>query len=406
MSVSTNSISGSNSTDELPRMRVRQLLPKLWLGRYATGPLNSLTDVPGVLVHTESLILPRTDTHHEVNTGVTTILPRRSWFEKACYASFFSFNGSGEMTGSHWLNETGLLNSPIIITNSFSVGACYDGVYKYSIREYKDKDNLCSWFLLPVIAETCDLFMNDIGAMKVTADHVVRGIDNASSAAVLEGNTGGGTGMLCHGGKGGTGSASRVIDGLELDDSNPSGEKKSVKYTIGCLVQCNYGSKLHLRIGGAPLGKYLVEEDEKMKAKEIDEAKEREGVKDGSIIVVLATDAPLNSTQLQRLAKRATVGLGKVGGWGSNTSGDIFIAFSTANEVLRDPGMNWKVTVAQKLPVVEDSSLNALFESAVDVVEESIYNALCMAETMTGPLRRTVKALDLKTTRNFMEKYL
>lgn len=182
------------AAQDLPRMRIRELLPGLFLGRYEPGPLNSITDVPGVLVHTESVILPKTSSHHEVNTGVTTILPRRDWFTNGCYAGYFSFNGSGEMTGSHWLNETGLLNSPIIITNSFGVGACYDGVYKYAIREYKDKNGLCQWFLLPVIAETCDLFMNDIGAMKVTPDHVVRGIERASADAVPEGNTGGGTG--------------------------------------------------------------------------------------------------------------------------------------------------------------------------------------------------------------------
>lgn len=158
------------------RPRIRELLPNLYLGRHRPGTKNSLTDVPGVLVHTESIKRPSTATSHAVNTGVTTILPRRDWFDSGCYAGYFRFNGSGEMTGSHWLDETGLLNSPIILTNSFSVGACYTGVYEYAVREYKDPaTGLVDWFLLPVVAETCDLFLSDIGAMAVTSEMVVRG---------------------------------------------------------------------------------------------------------------------------------------------------------------------------------------------------------------------------------------
>ena len=386
------------------RARIREVVPNLQIGRYEPGRLNSLTDVPGVLVHTESIIKPASSTHKEINTGVTTILPRKDFFNSGCYAGYFRFNGSGEMTGSHWLDETGLLNSPIIITNSFAVGPCYTGVYEYCISRYKNADGLCDWFLLPVIAETCDLFLSDIGALPVQSSHVVHGMENASSEAVPEGNTGGGTGMLCQGHKGGTGSSSRMIEGLVHDKKD--GTKKPVTYTVGVLTQCNYGAKRDLRIGGVPIGRLLEEEEteiESMKRQELEDARQQ---KEGSIIVVVATDAPLHPIQMQRLAKRATVGLSRVGGWGSNSSGDIFLAFSTAHEIPRSPAFSWKPTVSQYGPILEDVSINALFEATADATEEAIYNTLCMAEDMTGPMGFEAKALDLEKLRQLMEKYL
>ena len=381
------------------RPRARDLLPKLYLGRHRTGPLNSLTDVPGVLVHTESVQRPSTETTHAVNTGVTTILPRRDWFENGCYAGYFRFNGSGEMTGSHWLDETGLLNSPIVLTNSFSVGACYSGIYEYAIREYRNKDTgLVDWFLLPVVAETCDLLMNDIGAMVVTPDMVVRGIDCANAERVKEGNTGGGTGMLSHGFKGGTGSASRVIDGVHF------GEETT--YTVAALIQANYGAKRDLRFGGIPVGRLIVEEEDAAAAAKTQEHENARRGKDGSIIVVIATDAPLHPTQLQRLAKRATVGLSRVGGWGSNSSGDIFVAFSTAEKIPRKPKASWKPTVEQKVAVVQDQTINSLFECAAEATEEAIYNALVAAEDMEGPGGMKVQALDHEKLKGIVEKYV
>lgn len=172
------------------RKRIRELFPNLSLGFYPPGPLNSLTDVPGVLVSTQSIVEPRTDEHHEINTGVTCILPRKDWFKNGCFSAYHRFNGSGEMTGSHWLDETGLLNSPIIITNSFGVGACYNGVYEYARKYHANDKKLCEWFLTPVIAETFDGYLSDIGAMPVKSRHVVEGIENASSDAVPEGCTG------------------------------------------------------------------------------------------------------------------------------------------------------------------------------------------------------------------------
>ncbi|CAF1173183.1 unnamed protein product [Adineta steineri] len=390
------------STSSTTRVRIRELLPRLQLGRYQPGLLNSITDVPGILVNTESIILPASTSHKEINTGVTTILPRKDWFNKACYAGYFRFNGSGEMTGSHWLDETGLLNSPIIITNSFAVGPCYTGIYEYAIREYKNEQGLCDWFLLPVVAETCDTALNDVTAFPIKPEHVVRGIDSASSDAVKEGNTGGGTGMWCHGFKGGTGCSSRVIMGTVTDvDKN----EKLVQYIVGVLVQCNYGAQRDFRITGVPIGQMIIAETEDaVKSKQMPEAIESN--KDGSIIVVIATDAPLSSTQLQRLAKRATVGLSRVGGWGSNSSGDIFIAFSTAHEIPRAPKFSWNPTVSQTIPIIEDPSINALFEATADAVEEAIYNALCMAEDMTGPMGFEVKAMDLEKVKQLMEKYL
>lgn len=380
------------------RPRIRELLPNLYLGRHRPGTKNSLTDVPGVLVHTESIKRPSTATSHAVNTGVTTILPRRDWFDSGCYAGYFRFNGSGEMTGSHWLDETGLLNSPIILTNSFSVGACYTGVYEYAVREYKDPaTGLVDWFLLPVVAETCDLFLSDIGAMAVTSEMVVRGIDQASADPVKEGNTGGGTGMMCHGFKAGTGSASRVIDGVAFG--------AETNYTVAALVQAKYGAKRDLRFGGAPVGLLMEQEDGAAATAAANEDDARKA-KDGSIIVVIATDAPLHPTQLQRLAKRATVGLSRVGGWGSNSSGDIFIAFSTAERIPRAPDFSWKPTVEQQVSVVQDVTINALFEGAADATEEAIYNALVGAEDMEGPRGKIVKALDHARLKSIMERYL
>jgi len=274
-------------TSPASRRRVRDVLPYLYLGPFVPGTLNSITDVPGVLVSTQSIILPKTDTHHEINTGVTTILPRADWFNSACYAGVFSFNGSGELTGSHWLTETGLLNSPIAITNSFAIGACYSGIYEYAVKKHKDSTGMANWFLLPVVAETYDGYMNDIGAMPVQASHMVRGIETANAERVKEGNTGGGTGMLCHGHKGGTGSASRVVDGLVVTD----GQSKSTKYTVGVLVQANYGKLSNLTIGGVPIGRMIKKQNGGF-----DFMETRGPVKDGSIIIIIATDAPLHPT--------------------------------------------------------------------------------------------------------------
>lgn len=389
------------------RVRLRELLPGLRLGDWQPGPLNSLTDVPGVKVHTQEIY----SDDGSVNTGVTSILPRDDWFHQACYSGIFMFNGSGEMTGSHWINETGLLHSPIVITNSFAVGAAYQGIYEYTLKKQGVQDGQVDWFLLPVVAETFDGYLNNLSHFAVKPEHIVHGLENVSSGRVAEGCVGGGTGMICHYFKGGTGSSSRLVPGFDAD-----GAPKT--YTMAALVQANYGKMKDFRITGAPVGRILAEraaEEAKADAakKAARDALESEkNRKDGSIIVVLATDAPLHPTQLQRIAKRATVGLARVGGQGHNPSGDIFLAFSTGNAIpVQTYSMNRKAVDPFKpatvhVDLVDDTTINGLFEAAADATEEAIYNALCMAETMTGNQGHTIEALPLEQVKEIMANYM
>ncbi|PFH62027.1 hypothetical protein XA68_15463 [Ophiocordyceps unilateralis] len=363
------------------RGRVREVLPQLYLGKFSTGTLNSITDVPGVLAHTQS-VRPDSD----VNTGVTTILTSKDWLRHSCFAGVFRFNGCGEMTGAHWINETGILCSPIVITATSSVGDGFRGVMELLYRRYRQEAE--DLFMFPLIAETYDGFLSDAGRFAVTPQHVIDSIDAASADAVPEGNTGGGTGMICHRWKGGTGSSSRTVGGCDATGG-------AVTYTIGALVQANYGNKETLRIGGVHVGR-LIQEDGQKQA--------REPRKDGSIIIVLATDAPLLPIQLQRLARRATVGLARVGGHGHNNSGDIFLAFSTANKVpfQIEGALEPDAPRTRVVRMTDNDSINGLFDAAADVVEESIYNALFMAETMTGFKGRTIEALDLDKVREIL----
>lgn len=427
------------------RVRIRELLPKLHLGDYDPGALNSITDVPGVSVYTESIhdSAAAQGGPSDINTGFTVILPRKDWFENASYAAYVRLNGAGEMTGSHWLDETGLLGSPVVLTNTMCIGSAYQGVYEFCVRyrgrrhvntassdgaeERQGEQETSGWggdadfFVLPVVAETFDGWLNDAARFAVTPAHVARGIERAMVTAsapsalrpVAEGNTGGGTGMICHRFKGGTGSSSRVVRGLKADGTS------DVAYTLGVLVQANYGRPAQLRIGGVPVGRILMEEAERRRKADQDADTERsentrtKGSKeDGSIIVVIATDAPLHPGQLKRLATRATVGLARVGGYGHHHSGDIFLAFSTANAVPQQTvGMEyqeidpWK-PLAREVRVLDDNTINALIEAAADATEESIYNALCMAETMVGFKGRRVEALDLERVKEIMDKYL
>ncbi|KAI8255097.1 hypothetical protein K4K56_008004 [Colletotrichum sp. SAR 10_98] len=383
------------SAQSTPRGRIRDILPNLHLGTWPAGPKNSITDIPGILASTQEI-----HTDEGVNTGVTVILPHKDWFRDACYAGVFRFNGSGELTGSHWIEETGLLASPIVLTNSFSVGDCYRGIYEYSIKNYSNEKGEVEWFLLPVVGETFDGHLNDISKLAVKPSDVINGIETATDAPVREGNTGGGTGMICHYFKGGTGSSSRVVEGFD-------GEGTKKNYTVAALVQANYGKAAHLRIGGFPVGRIL----EKEKADSFVEVAKHKDKKDGSIIVIIATDAPLTPIQCQRLAKRATVGLSRVGGYGHNPSGDIFLAFSTGNHIpVQTISMErrevdpWKAK-ALKIESIDDTSINGLFEAAADATEESIYNVLGSAETMTGFCGRTIEALPLDRLREIMKKY-
>ncbi|EHK18591.1 uncharacterized protein TRIVIDRAFT_216711 [Trichoderma virens Gv29-8] len=391
------------SSSPSARVRLRDLIPGLKVGAWPTGAKNGITDVTGVLVHTESIH----STDGSVNTGLTTILPRKEWFNKACYAGIFRYNGSGELTGSHWIEETGLLHSPIVLTNSFAVGNCYTGIYQYAIEKYSSADGAVDWFLLPVVGETYDGYLNDLTKFAVTPQHVVNGINAASADPVPEGNTGGGTGMLCQGFKGGTGTSSRVVPGFD-------GQGNDKSYTVAALVQANYGRMHHLHITGVPVGRILAAQAEKSKeaakAKaEYDAAKDK---RDGSIIIILATDAPLSPIQLQRLAKRASGGLSRVGGYGHNSSGDIFLAFSTANEIpVQTVGSNHRTVDPFKAnplatETIDDSTINALLEAAADSTEEAIYNTLCMAESLTGHKGYHMDALPLDKVKSILEKHM
>lgn len=371
------------------RARIREVLPNIRLGRWAPGKLNSITDVPGVLVHTESI-----QPEQGINTGVTTIVPRPDWTEYSSFAGVFSFNGCGELTGTHWINETGLLTSPIIVTSTGAVGDAYRGIMEYCFRYHTDKDGEMNLFIVPAVGETYDGFLSDLSRFAVTPEHIIRGIRSATADAVPEGNTGGGTGMICHRFKGGTGSSSRIVKGTDISG-------KEVSYTVGVLVQANYGATETFHVQGIPVGQIIKDEAASAASKQEQPENPNEARKDGSIIIVIATDAPLLPIQLQRLAKRATVGLGKVGGYGNNTSGDIFIAFSTANDIpFQQVGPNGTEVhpykpLPQAVQMCDNDSVNALFESAADATEEAILNAVCMAQTLTGLKGRTVDALDL-----------
>ncbi|KAJ2982705.1 hypothetical protein NQ176_g1203 [Zarea fungicola] len=386
-------------------MRIREAIPALNMGQWRPGKHNSITDVPGVLVNVKSI-------HSEdknVNTGVTTILPRRDWHKYSSFAGVFRFNGAGELTGSHWIEETGLLTSPIVLTSTSSIGDALRGILEYCHRYHLDEAGEMPLFIFPVVGETYDGFLSEQGRFPLTPQHVIDSINNATSDPVPEGCTGGGTGMICHRFKAGTGSSSRIVKGF-----GTSG--KEVNYTVGVLVQANYGSQDTFTVGGVPVGALLKKEREAEEAQrqQVDPPG-KEPRKDGSIIIIVATDAPLLPVQLQRLAKRATVGLAKVGGYGNNTSGDIFLAFSTANKIpFQQVSMSGsacrQVDPFQPLPMTvqltDNDSINGLFAAAADATEEAIYNSIFMATTTTGFKGRKVEALDIEKIKAMVEKRL
>ncbi|HZQ08684.1 MAG TPA: P1 family peptidase [Anaerolineae bacterium] len=337
----------------MTRQRLRDL--NVQIGEYGTGPFNAITDVPGIRVGHTTLIY---DEPRVARTGVTIIMPREEIWTDSCFAGFHIFNGNGEMTGLAWLEESGLLTTPIGITNTHQVGLVRDVLVEY-IRSQPGAPN----WTLPIVAETYDGYLNDIDAFHLKREHVFAAIENAQGGTVAEGNVGGGTGMRCHGFKGGIGTSSRIVP---LADAS---------YTIGALVQANYGRMKHLRVNGVPVGQILLE-------------KEKEDEARGSIIIILATDAPLIPTQCKRLAQRATVGLAHVGGYGLNSSGDLFLAFATGNHI---PQTATQPLLLQMLP---HSAMDNLFEAAAEAVEEAILNALTSAETMRG-FQGTVEALPL-----------
>jgi D-aminopeptidase len=341
------------------------------------GPLDSITDVKGVEVGYRTLISGDGKLAvgtGPVRTGVTAVFPRGTASVDPVFAGWFTENGNGEMTGTTWVEESGFLYGPVTITNTHSVGVVRDAVIAWQLQHGPGLP-LEDWWSLPVVAETWDGYLNDINGFHVKAEDADAAMRDAHSGPIAEGNVGGGTGMICFEFKGGTGTASRQLP------------EKLGGYTVGVLVQCNFGTRHLLRIAGAPVGyeitgKRVWEDDT------------------GSIIVVVATDAPLLPSQMKRIAKRVTLGLGRLGSISGDGSGDIFIAFSTANA---GAGLEQKKAVA--LQMLPNGRMDALFEATVQATEEAVVNALVAAKTMTGADGHTVEALAHDRLREVLKKY-
>ena len=338
------------------------------------GPYNAISDVQGTLVGHVTIISgegPLVVGQGPVRTGVTAVLPR-GHDNDPVFAGWYSLNGCGEMTGTAWVEESGFLQGPLMITNTHSVGVVHDAVIAWIRRQPTfDPGDPRTFWSLPVVAETYDGGLNDINGFHVREQHAFAALDAAVSGPVAEGNAGGGTGMVCHGFKGGIGSASRLVT---------CGEET---YTLGVLVQANHGSREQLTIAGAPAGREISDLlpiwNEAPSGGLIGEGS-------GSIIVIVATDAPLLPHQLKRLARRVPLGIGKVGGIGHNYSGDLFIAYSTAN-----PGAAG-LDLSQ-LTMLSNQFISPLFQATIQATEEAIVNALIAAETMVGINGNTVYAL-------------
>jgi L-aminopeptidase/D-esterase-like protein len=372
------------------------------------GVINAITDVPGVTVGQTTIIKgdgPLVKGEGPVRTGVTAILPRGQEFDPV-YASWYTLNGNGDMTGTHWITESGFLETPILITNTGSVGTVRDAAWQWMDRHhyytpfYKDY-----WYAYPVVAETYDGIFNDINGQHVSKEDVFNALDSARTGKVQEGGVGGGTGMMCYNFKGGIGTASRVLD------------KDHGGYTVGVLVQANHGVRSQLTIAGVPVGKELLDtlpytmEGQPMRlaatspptgetASELHPETAFHPLEEtGSIIVVLATDAPLLPGQLRRLAQRIPLGMTRTGGIGGNGSGDIFITFSTANKKAFSNTQNTEVTT------LSNDQINSLFAATIQATEEAIINALFAGRTMTGINGNTVHGLPQDAVVRILKKY-
>ncbi len=341
------------------------------------GPENAITDVPGLAVGVTTKIeaAPRPGRPLPVRTGVTAILPHAGERDPMpVFAGIHRFNGNGEMTGSHWIEDGGTFLGPVLITNTHSVGMVHHAAVAWMLKRYAGvyggKDHL---WIMPVVAETYDGMLNDINGQHVTAEDVFQALDTATAGAVPEGNVGGGTAMITYGFKGGTGTASRVV------------EIAGTRHTVGVLVQANHGQRDWLTITGIPVGRELGEG-----------TIEEPGRERGSIIVVIATDIPMAPHQLKRLARRAAIGIGRGGTPGGNSSGDIFLAFSTGNRL----AMAHKAAPRVAIDIVNDEIIDPVYLAAVEAIEEAILNALFAAETMGGTAadRYCVRALPVDET--------
>ncbi len=337
------------------------------------GPNNAITDVAGVSVG--HVTLHSGEGKAAVRTGVTAIFPRGKDARGRVFAAWFALNGNGEMTGTAWVEESGCLGTPVLLTNTHSVGVVRDAVIEWMVRGTK-VDGYSGDVSLPVVAETYDGFLNDINGFHVRKEHAFQAMDAARPGPVAEGNVGGGTGMTVHAFKGGIGTSSRKTKAAGQD------------YSVGVLVQANYGGRDQLRIAGVPVGKEIP-----------DLQRVKGNVEKGSIIIVVATDAPLLPHQLKRVARRASLGLARVGGTGANSSGDLFLAFSTANP---EASKGSELAAVSMLP---NEQINPIFDATIDATEEAIVNAMVAAEDMTGVNGNKVFALPHDRLREILRKH-
>ena len=343
------------------------------------GALNAITDVAGITVGHTTLI-SSAGPDHEVRTGVTAILPRgKDSLDKPVFAGWFALNGNGEMTGTAWIDESGQLEGPVMLTNTHSVGVVRDAVIDWRIRQgHADPSGF--WWSLPVVAETYDGYLNDVNGFHVRPEHARAALDSARSGPVAEGNVGGGTGMICHEFKCGIGTASRLV----------TVEKQA--YTIGVLVQANYGRRDTLRIAGVPVGREI-------RMHRVWSEHDPDHGDMGSIIIVVATDAPLLPHQLKRLARRAALGLARNGSYAGNGSGDLFVAFSTANAAAAaDAPLN-------TASFIGNDSLDPVFLGTVEASEEAIINAMVAARDMKGQNGRYAIAIPHEQLRAVLKRY-
>jgi D-aminopeptidase len=374
------SAAGSGTDAAKPRPRARDLGVPF---DGTPGALNAITDVDGVLVGHTTLIAGSGKLvvgKGPIRTGVTAVLPRGAGsIQHFSFAGWYAQNGNGEMTGTTWVEESGFLEGPVMITNTHSVGVVRDAVIAWRVA-HGEADATGAWWSLPVVAETWDGWLNDINGFHVKPQHVFQALDSAHSGPVEEGAVGGGTGMVCNGFKGGIGTSSRKLSA------------KDGGYVVGVLVQCNYGTRQNLRIAGIPVGREIESEDPYARVPS-------DVVERGSIIVVVATNAPLLPHQLKRIARRVSLGIGRNGSIAGNGSGDIFIAFSTAN-----PGAS-DIEPVVDLKMVPNDSMDPLFEATVQATEEAIVNAMVAAQDMTGIDGHHVRALPHEQLRAVLAKY-
>ena len=357
------------------------------------GKLNAITDVPGVEVGYTTLISGEGKLQvgkGPVRTGVTAILPRgHASLNDPVYAGFFTLNGNGEMTGTPWVEESGFLEGPVMITNTHSVGVARDAVIAWRVK-HGAADTTGYWWSLPVVAETWDGWLNDINGFHVKAEDVWHALDTAHGGALEEGSVGGGTGMVCYEFKGGNGTASRKVDIRASKDASPQ------TFIVGVFLQANFGRRPQLTIAGLPVGKEIPGEVYKSASADPSYG----GQEIGSCIAVVATDAPLLPTQLKRLARRVSLGLARTGTISGNGSGDLFIAFSTANPNVANPDQ-----ITHEVKTIPNDLLDPLFAGVVQATEEAVVNALVDNRSMTGRDNHRVEALPHDRLRELLKRY-